>query len=77
MSKKLDYTGVETDVNTRWEEGMDHHPMSMEFRNHIREMEKKHKSDFYLDFGGDGDNGETILFLLDVFFEAKDKNKNE
>jgi hypothetical protein len=72
--KGLDYTGVETDIGKRWENGVNHHPKSLEFASHINEIERKHKSDFYLDFGGDGDNGETVLFLLDIFFEAQEKN---
>ena len=24
--------------------------------------------------GGDGDNGEILMYLLDIFFEMKDKN---
>lgn len=71
---KLDYTGIETNIEKRWERGMDHHPKSIEFAKHVHAVEMMSKNDFYLDFGGDGDNGETVLFLLDIFFEAQEKN---
>lgn len=65
---------IETDINKRWEEGMDHHPES------IKVIEALGKLDYYLGndnlcvkTGGDGDNGEHMMYLLDIYFEAKDK----
>ncbi len=65
---------IETDINKRWEQGMDHHPESIKTVKALGEL------DFYLGndnlcvkTGGDGDNGEHMMFLLDIYFEAKDK----
>lgn len=65
---------IETDINKRWEEGMDHHPESIKTIKALGEL------DFYLGndnlcvkTGGDGDNGEHMMYLLDIYFEAKDK----
>ena len=61
----------------RWEEGIEHHPMS------VRLMEFVAKHDFrdYGDHscwktGGDGDNGETLMYEMDAFFELLDVEAN-
>lgn len=60
--------------NDRWSEGIPHHPKSK------RLMEFLYKHDFkdfncYFDWsmGGDGDNGETLMYQMDAFFELMDK----
>jgi len=65
---------IETDINKRWENGMAHHPES------IKTIEALGKLDYYLGndslcvkTGGDGDNGEHMMYLLDIYFEARDK----
>jgi hypothetical protein len=63
---------IERDINKRWEEGIDHHPKSYEFRKLVRELDEYG----CYKFGGDGDNGEDILYMLDIFFETEDA-KNE
>ena len=65
--KKLNWNDcpVEVDIGKRWESGMDHHPYSYQVRKLIRELDKEGN----WKFGGDGDNGEEILYYLDIFFE--------
>lgn len=65
---------IETDINKRWENGIEHHPESIKTIKALSEL------DFYLGndslgvkTGGDGDNGEYMMYLLDIYFEAKDK----
>lgn len=56
----------------RWGSGADHHPKSIELSNFLAEI------DFYslcLKFGGDGDNGETLRYLLDAWFESQMKKR--
>lgn len=66
-----------TNIN-RWEKGIDHHPMS----ERIVRFLAKHDFNDYNDYfcwkvGGDGDNGETLMYELDAFFEMLDKtNEN-
>jgi predicted GIY-YIG superfamily endonuclease len=54
----------------RWEEGIDHHPMSERL---MRFLEKHDFNDYGDHFcwkvGGDGDNGETLMYEMDAFFE--------
>ena len=56
-------------VNKRWEEGIDHHPKSEEIYNFISEYDFKFcGNSFYFRSGGDGDNGESLMYLLDEYF---------
>lgn len=65
---------IETDINKRWEEGMDHHPESEKTVKALGELDFYLGGDyFHIKTGGDGDNGEHMMYLLDIYFEAKDK----
>lgn len=61
---------VERDINKRWEDGTPHHIESEKIKKFI----SKNFDEF--DFGGDGDNGETLLYILDVYFECKDAGED-
>lgn len=70
--KKADQLGL-TELN-RWEDGIDHHPMS----NRLVRFMADHDFNDYNDslcikVGGDGDNGEHLMYLMDAFFEMLDK----
>jgi hypothetical protein len=61
----------------RWEEGVPHDPRSIKIANGIAEIDFNECSDsFGFKFGGDGDNGETLMYLLDVYFEREDQFVN-
>ena len=68
-AKKEQESSVITDINKRWEEGIPHHTKSKEVGDLIFEL------DTYgaYSFGGDGDNGEEILYYLDIYFEMEDE----
>ena len=62
----------------RWEEDIDHHPKSIE----LMEFLERHDIDDYddsfdWDIGGDGDNGETLMYEMDAYFEQKDMDEEE
>jgi hypothetical protein len=60
----------------RWAEGVDHHPKSQELMKHISELDFAFFDDsFGWKMGGDGDNGESLMFIMDLFFELQDKMK--
>lgn len=66
--------GVEYNISKRWEEGIDHHPKSIELYKRIEELDWKFGNDrFWFKSGGDGDNGEHLMYLLDIHFEELDK----
>jgi hypothetical protein len=63
-------------VNQRWEDGDDHDKRSEELYDFIEKKDHKECHDsFCFQSGGDGDNGETLMFILDDWFELQDKAK--
>ena len=69
---------VEMDINKRWEQGLPHHPKSIEIFKWLSEFDFKYCQDsFCWKSGGDGDNGETLMFQLDVFFELLEQQGGE
>jgi hypothetical protein len=74
--KKYPYPldGIETNLTTRWEKGADHHPKSEELYRAIEWLDWEFGGDgLCLKSGGDGDNGEHLMFLLDIWFESQEK----
>jgi hypothetical protein len=62
------------DINTRWEKGIGHDPRSEEIVRWIADYDFKFCDDYFCwKIGGDGDNGETLMYELDEYFAAKDK----
>lgn len=69
---------VETDLNKRWEQGIEHHPESEEIAQAIFDLDLKHGGDYFCwKDGGDGDNGEHLKYLLDIYFERKARGETE
>lgn len=65
--------GIETDQNVRWEQGISHHPKSIELMKHIAELDFCFMDDYFCwNMGGDGDNGEFLMYLMDMYFELQD-----
>lgn len=68
--------GVNYDIDSRWENGVDHHPKSEEMARKLGKIDLHFNNDqFCFKFGGDGDNGETLMYLLDIYFEELDKGE--
>jgi len=67
---------TETNLTKRWEKGTEHHPRSRALYRRIEDMDFALNSDsLCLKSGGDGDNGESLMFLLDTIFEAEDNGE--
>ena len=66
---------VETDITRRWEDGTPHHPDSIKLFKALVATDHHYCND-YFDWksGGDGDNGETLMYQLDIVFETRDEN---
>lgn len=61
---------ITLDPNTRWEKGMPHHPKSEELFRHIAKIDFDLAGDYFCwKSGGDGDNGETLMYEMDSYFE--------
>jgi len=60
----------------RWEEGTPHHPMSERLMAFLAEHDFRDYGDYFCwKTGGDGDNGETLMYQMDAFFETLDSQK--
>jgi hypothetical protein len=60
----------------RWEDGDDHDPRSEAMYKFISDVDFKHCGDsFCFKSGGDGDNGETLMYILDCWFESNPHSK--
>ena len=71
-AKKLGLTQID-----RWGNGVNHHPMSRRIMEFISEHDMEdYSGHFDWKYGGDGDNGEQLMFEMDAFFEMIDLEKN-
>lgn len=62
--------------NQRWEQGIDHDDRSEELYKAIAKIDYEENDDYFCwKSGGDGDNGESLMYLLDVYFEKLDKGQ--
>lgn len=69
---------VELDINKRWEEGIDHHPKSVALFKKLADIDFRLGGDFFgWKSGGDGDNGEHLMYEMDIIFETEDEIKIE
>jgi hypothetical protein len=60
----------ELTINERWEQGVAHDPRSVALYESIAKIDYEECDDsFCFKSGGDGDNGETLMYLLDIHFE--------
>jgi len=67
---------VETDITKRWEDGTPHHPKSVDLYGSIAQLDFVYGGDhFCFKSGGDGDNGEHLMYLFDIYFETRDQYK--
>ena len=67
---------VETDITKRWEKGIDHNPQSEEIVRAVADLDFKYGGDlFCFKVGGDGDNGEHLMYLLDIYFEQREEEQ--
>jgi hypothetical protein len=60
--------------NERWEAGIEHDPRSVEIFKSIADIDYNDNNDHWCwKSGGDGDNGENLMYLLDEHFQRKDE----
>lgn len=61
-------------IAKRWEKRVPHDPRSVALYKSIAEIDFDQGGDVFLfKSGGDGDNGEHLMYLLDVHFEEEDR----
>jgi len=67
-AKELGLTEID-----RWEQGIEHHLMSEKLMLFLCDHDLLDYDDYFgWKQGGDGDNGETLMFQMDAFFELLD-----
>lgn len=62
----------------RWGEGIEHHPKSLQLMKFMTEHDFHDFGDYFgWKMGGDGDNGESVMYQMDAFFELLDVKKEQ
>lgn len=57
----------------RWNNGIAHHPKSLDLMRFLKEHDINDYDDYFnWKLGGDGDNGEILMYQMDAYFEMKD-----
>lgn len=68
LAKELSLTDID-----RWGTDIEHHDMSIRLVKFLSEHDFHDYGDYFCwKYGGDGDNGETLMFQMDAFFEMLD-----
>lgn len=68
----------EKSIGCRWSNNIPHHPKSIQLVKFLSEIDYACYNDYFLwKFGGDGDNGETLAYQLDAFFENESEVEGE
>ena len=65
-----------TEIERRWEQGVAHNLKSEKLAEEIARIDSANNDFFDLRFGGDGDNGEELLYILDIMYEAQEMNRD-
>lgn len=66
------HTFIMMTLNERWQKGIPHDPRSVELYRAIAQLDFEHGGDrFCFKSGGDGDNGEHLMYLLDMYFASR------
>lgn len=56
-------------TDERWQNGIEHDARSVAIFNTIRDIDVKYGGNsFDWQRGGDGDNGEQLMYILDIYF---------
>ena len=66
-------TYIETDINRRWEADTPHHKSSEHLFNILADIDRVYGNDYFCwKSGGDGDNGEHLMYEMDIHFEQEE-----
>jgi len=71
LESKIKELGI-LDPGVRWETGGEHHPKSIELYKALSTIDIVFANDYFCwKAGGDGDNGETLMYEFDMIFELQ------
>jgi hypothetical protein len=57
----------------RWLKGIPHHPKSEKLFKFMYDRDWEEGGSLDLEYGGDGDNGESLMYLMDQYFEEQER----
>ena len=78
LQRRCERHGIVWDCGVRWEQGIDHHPEAKKIFEMIAEGDFYFTDDYFCwRSGGDGDNGEALMFGLSVILELRDAENDE
>ena len=63
--------GIICNPNVRWERGMPHNKASERLFDSISSIDYENGDAHCFKKGGDGDNGEALMYLFDIHFEVE------
>lgn len=58
-------------IAMRWACDIPHDPRSEQIAQALARIDTENGDYFNFKFGGDGDNGEELMYLLDIFFDEQ------
>lgn len=62
----------------RWSRGIVHHPKSIELMESLKKIDMEYGDDYFCwKSGGDGDNGEMLMYLLDIMYDIEESTPIE
>jgi len=77
LQERFVAVGIDPTID-RWSEGVSHHPEVVKLIENAHEISCEYFEDYdTFSHGGDGDIGETIMYVLDLLFELRDKEKEK
>jgi len=69
---------VETDITKWWGKGIEHNPQSKELVRAVARLDITYGGNFFcFKIGGDGDNGEHLMYLLDIYYDQKEEEQKK
>lgn len=73
MKEDVCRLGINVDLDQRWEDGVPHHPEAEQMARELAAVDRLYAGGCLdLGFGGDGDLGEVMIYLLDIVLELRD-----
>ena len=72
MLARLEKSGIDYDLTAKWERGGERSEEAEKLAREIADLDWLLYGDALgLDFGGDGDNGEFLIDLINILFELR------
>lgn len=69
---------IEKSIIRRWQSGRPHHPETQSLFASLRAIDEEWGGNFFnWKSGGDGDNGEHLMYEMDIHFESMDELRRE